>query len=411
MRYGLIGETLGHSYSARLHALLGDDNYVLRPVAPGELDSFLEARDFDGLNVTIPYKRAVIPYCAELSGTARAVGSVNTLVKRPDGTLFGDNTDAYGFRKMAGAAGVRFAGKKALVLGSGGTSLTACYVIREAGGTPVVISRGGENDYDHLDRHADAAVIVNATPVGMYPDAAASPVDLTRFPKLEGVLDVIYNPLRTRLMQQAEELRIPHAGGLAMLAWQAARARALFDHAAIPDGRVRAALAALRREKSNLVLVGMPGCGKTTVGRRCAARLGVPFIDVDAEIVKRAGETIPEIFTRGGEAAFRALEAAVIAETGAQGGRVLAAGGGAVLSAVNRANLRMNGAVAWLTRPLNRLATAGRPLSTGTEALARLEKERTPLYRAAADFTVANERTLTECVNRVLEGYDEALRD
>jgi len=411
MRYGLIGETLGHSYSPRLHRLLGDDTYALAPLPPEALDAFLKARAFEGLNVTIPYKRAVVPYCAQLGPTARAVGSVNTLVKRPDGTLYGDNTDAYGFRKMAENAGIRFAGRKALVLGSGGTSLAACHVIREAGGEPVVISRNGENDYRHLDRHADAAILVNATPVGMYPNAAASPVDLARFPKLEGVLDVIYNPLRTRLLLQAEALGIPRAGGLTMLVWQAARARALFDGQDVPMEKVRAAEAALRREAGNLILVGMPGCGKTAVGRRIAKRLGMPFTDADTEIVRRAGKPIPQIFAEDGEAAFRALEAAVLAEYGAKNGQVLSTGGGAVLTAENRANLRMNGTVIWLQRPLDRLKTEGRPLSTGMDALKRMETERAPLYRAAADAAVANEGTLADCVNRVLEEYDEALRD
>jgi len=410
MRYGLIGKTLGHSYSARLHALLGDESYVLRSVAEEELAAFLTAQEFDGLNVTIPYKQTVIPFCAALSPTATAVGSVNTLVKRPDGTLYGDNTDVYGFAKMAEDAGITFAGKKVLVLGSGGTSLTACHVVCGAGGAPVVISRRGENDYEHLSRHADAEILINATPVGMYPNATAAPVDLSLFPKLTGVLDVIYNPLRTRLLLQAEALNIPHAGGLTMLLWQAARARELFDGKPVPAETALRALAALKREKSNLVLVGMPGCGKTIVGKRIARLMKLPFTDLDAEITTRAGKPIPQIFAEDGEAAFRALEAGVIAQYGAAGGRVLATGGGAVVNAENRANLRMNGVVARLTRPLDKLKTEGRPLSTGMDALIRMEREREPLYAAAADFTVENNGALIDCVNAVLEGYDEALR-
>jgi shikimate dehydrogenase len=409
MRYGLIGETLGHSYSARLHALLGDDTYTLHPVARQDLDAFLLERAFEGLNVTIPYKQAVIPYCDALGDTARAIGSVNTLVKRPDGTLYGDNTDAYGFAHMAASAGIAFAGKKALVLGSGGTGRTACHVIREAGGEPVVISRFGENDYEHLEKHSDAAFLVNTTPVGMYPAAAAAPVDLTRLPNLEGVIDVVYNPLRTRLLQQAKQLGLPCVGGLTMLVWQAARARALFDGREVPPETVRAAETALRREIGNLVLVGMPGSGKTVVGRQCAKKLGKTFVDTDTQIVKRAGKPIPRIFAEDGEEAFRALETAVIAEYGAMGGLVIATGGGAVLRADNRANLRMNGVVARLLTPLNRLQTKGRPLSTGMDALKRMEKERAPLYRTAADYTVENNRAIADCVRGVLEGYDEAL--
>ena len=411
MQYGLIGETLGHSYSARLHALLGDAAYELHPVARDELDAFLKVRNFKGLNVTIPYKRDVIPYCAELGETARAVGSVNTLVKRADGSLLGDNTDAYGFMKMAEKAHISFAGKKVLVLGSGGTSLTACYAVRAAGGEPVVISRHGTDNYDHLDRHRNAAAIVNATPVGMYPNPAASPVDLTRFPRLEGVLDVVYNPLRTRLLQQAEALKIPCAGGLTMLVWQAVRARELFDGHAVDPDTVQTAEVTLKREVCNLVLVGMPGCGKTTIGKRCAKQLGLPFTDVDAEIVRRAGKPVPQIFAEEGEAVFRALETQVIAEFCNRGGQVISTGGGAVLSAENRANLRMNGVVARLMRPLERLKTEGRPLSAGLETLRRMERDRAPYYCDTADYTVMNDRTLSDCVRRVLEGYDEALRN
>ena len=409
MKYGLIGEKLGHSYSARLHALLGDAEYTLRPVARDELDAFLTARDFLGLNVTIPYKQAVIPYCAELGETAKAVGSVNTLLKRPDGTLFGDNTDAYGFEKMAQSAGIRFEGKKALVLGSGGTSLTACHVIRKAGGEAVVISRYGANDYDHLECHSDAALIVNTTPVGMYPGVETSPVDLARLPKLEGVLDVVYNPLRTRLLQQAEALGLAHAGGLTMLTWQAARARAIFDGAEPAEETVLSALNTLRREVGNLVIVGMPGSGKTVIGKRCAKLLGMRFVDVDAEIVTRAGKPIPRIFAEDGEKAFRTLEAKAIAEVCGHGGQVIATGGGAVLTEENRMNLRMNGVVARLMRPLAMLQTEGRPLSTGLDALKRMERERAPLYRLAADFTVTNDRALPDSVRSVLEGYHEAV--
>ena len=410
MRYGLIGETLKHSHSPRLHALLGDESYTLVPVAPDALHALITAGDFDGLNVTIPYKRAVIPYCAALSETARAIGSVNTLIRRADGTLFGDNTDAFGFAKMAETAGITFYGKKVLVLGSGGTSLTACHVVTKAGGEAVVISREGEHTYAHLDRHADAAVIVNATPVGMYPNVAASPVDLCLFPHLEGVLDVVYNPMRTKLLQQAETLCIPHAGGLTMLVWQAVRARELFDGKTVPVQTAQAAEAALRRGVSSLVLVGMPGSGKTTVGRRCAKALNLPLIDTDTEIVRRAGKPVAQIFAEDGQAAFRALEAEVIAEFGRQSGLVISTGGGAVLSEQNRLYLRMNGVVARLARPLANLSTGGRPLSTGQDALAAMQEAREPFYAACADFTVTNDQSLDGCVCKVLEGYDEALR-
>jgi shikimate dehydrogenase len=410
MRNGLIGETLAHSHSPRLHALLGDADYALCPLPPDRLAAFLTKRDFLGLNVTIPYKRDVMPYCAELSDTARAIGSVNTIVKRADGTLFGDNTDAFGFARMAAAAGISFTGRKALVLGSGGTSRTACHVVRQAGGQAVVISRTGENGYDTLQHHADAAVIINTTPVGMYPAVDASPVDLAMFPNLVAVLDVVYNPLRTKLLQQAAALGLPHAGGLTMLTWQAVRARELFDGVPVSDSLATDAQHALRREVSNLVLVGMPGSGKTTVGRRCARALGLTAVDTDAEITRRTGKHPKDIITMDGEAAFRALEAEVIADLGSRRGLVISTGGGAVLRAENRLHLRMNGVVAYLSRPLDRLSTGGRPLSQIPGALQSLLETRQPLYEAAADYTVRNDGTLAGCVRQVLEGFDEAFR-
>ena len=411
MRYGLIGETLKHSYSARLHALLGDESYTLTPVARGALDAFLTQRDFEGLNVTIPYKRDVLPYCAQLGETAQQIGSVNTLVKRADGTLFGDNTDAYGFAKMAEIAGIQFEGRKTLVLGSGGTSLTACYVIRKAGGEAVVISRNGENGYDQLQKHADAAVLVNATPVGMYPAVDGVPLDIARLPALEGVLDVIYNPLRTKLIQQAEARGCKCAGGLTMLVWQAVRARELFTGEPVPPETALAAQRALTREVSNLVLIGMPGSGKSTVGKRCAHTLHLPFVDTDSLIEARAGKPIPRVFAEDGEAAFRKIETEVLAEVGSHGGQVIATGGGAVLREENRQYLRMNGTVIRLLRPLGKLSTGGRPLSAGADALRRMERDRGPCYRACADRTVQNDRALPDCVRQVLEAYHEALGD
>lgn len=411
MRYGLIGQTLIHSYSARLHALLGDDSYTLMPLAPEELDAFLTRRDFEGLNVTIPYKRDVIPYCAELGETARIIGSVNTLVQRLDGSLFGDNTDAFGFAKLAESAGICFEGRKTLVLGSGGTSLTACHVIRAAGGEAVVISRNGENGYDRLEKHADATVLVNATPVGMCPAVDAAPVDLARLPRLEGVLDVIYNPLRTKLIQQAEQRGLRCAGGLAMLVWQAVRARELFTGQPVLPEAVWMVHRALKKEVSNLVLIGMPGSGKSAIGKRCARTLGLPFVDSDALIEVRAGKPIPQIFSEDGEAVFRQLEMDVLAEVGSHGGQVISTGGGAVLREENRLHLRMNGVVIRLMRPLNQLATGGRPLSAGAEVLRRMERDRGPSYRVCADRTVQNDRALPDCVRQVLEAYDEALGD
>lgn len=407
--YGLIGEKLGHSYSKTLHALLADYSYELLALAPDALEGFLRSRTLDGFNVTIPYKQAVMPYCAELSETARRIGSVNTVVRRADGSLYGDNTDAYGFAMMAKRAGIDFTGRKTLVLGSGGTGLTACDAVRSAGGTPVVISRHGENRYDNLEKHADAAFVVNATPVGMHPNTDASPVDLRRLPQLRGVLDVIYNPLRTRLLLQAAELGIPCACGLGMLVYQAVRACELFTGEAVAPERAEGAEAALRKAALNLVLVGMPGCGKSTVGRELKRLTGMPLADIDAEIERAAGKSIPAIFQAEGEAGFRAREAEQLARFAAGNGQIIVTGGGAVLSAANRERLRCNGYAVHLTRALEQLSTKGRPLSQSAERLSEMQREREPLYAACADATVANQTTPAECARVILEGFDEAL--
>jgi len=410
-KFGLIGEKLGHSHSKTLHGYLADYQYELWPMPKEALDSFLQKADFDGINVTIPYKKAVIPYLSEMSETARNVGSVNTIVKRVDGTLYGDNTDVYGMRVMAERAGMVFSNKKTLILGSGGTSQTARMVVRSQGGEAVVISRNGDNNYQNLDKHADADYLINTTPVGMYPDVDAAPVDLRLFPKLQGVLDVIYNPLRTKLLQQAEQLGIPHEGGLCMLAYQAVRACELFTGENVDLECAVRAEQALRRKITNLVLIGMPGCGKSTIGMRLAKELNMPAVDLDEEIVKTAGMSIPEIFEKEGEEGFRRRETEQIRRFGMEGGRVLITGGGAVKRSENRELLRMNSVVVQLERPLNMLAMAGRPLSQSREALEILLQEREPLYKACADLTVANDSTLEACVLKIKEAFDEALCD
>jgi len=411
MEYGLIGEKLGHSYSAILHALLADYDYQLHPMPPEAVDAFMQRREFQGINVTIPYKKTVIPYLARMGETAQRIGSVNTVVKQPDGTLFGDNTDAYGFAQMAASIGADFSGKKVLVLGSGGTSLTACDVVRQAGGTPVVISRSGEITYADLPKHTDAEYLINTTPVGMYPNVHAAPVDLTRLPNLKGVLDVIYNPLRTQLLQQAQKLGIPATSGLKMLVYQAVRACELFTGKPVEPQRAQAAEKQLRAQSMNLVLIGMPGCGKSTIGQALARISRREAVDTDALIAAEAGMSIPDIFAKEGEAGFRAREKAVIQREALIGGRILITGGGAIKDAENRAALRMNGYVAQITRPVSLLATGGRPLSAGgIEAVEKLHHERAPLYADCADAAYPNETTPAQCANAIWEGFDEALR-
>ena len=403
MRCGLLGKTLGHSYSPQIHAQLGDYSYELFEKQPEELENFLRHGAFDALNVTIPYKKAVLPYCAVLSDAVKAIGSANTLVRQPDGTLFADNTDAFGFSCIADECGVDIAGKKALVFGSGGASVTAQYVLKERGAREVlVISRSGEHNYENLDKNADAEILVNTTPLGMYPNNGASPVDLTRFPRCEAVLDVVYNPARTALLLQAEALGIPHAGGLLMLVAQAKRSSELFTGSAIADARIGKIYRTLAVQMQNLVLVGMPGCGKSSIGTLLAEKLDRPFLDADAEIEKAAGMPIPEFFRLYGEPAFRELESRVLAELGKRSGAVIATGGGAVLREENYAALHQNGTIVWLTRDLARLPIDGRPVSQAT-SLDALFAARKARYERFADHIIDNNGALDDTLRAILE--------
>ena len=389
-RCGLLGRKLGHSYSPAIHAALGDYDYDLHEVPNEEdLGRFLKETPFEGLNVTIPYKVAVMAHCATLSPRAKAIGSVNTLVRRPDGTLHGDNTDDAGFTAMVEESGVDPAGKTCVVLGSGGASRTVVAVLKRMGAKRVVVvSRTGEDHYGNLARHADAALLVNATPVGMHPDVDASPVeDLSVFPKLEAVLDLIYNPPKTKLLADAEKRGIRTVNGLRMLVVQAAVASELWGCSAYDAKRCAAIEAAIRLGEENLWLVGMPGVGKTTVGGLLGEALGRPFVDLDAEIERIAGMPIPEIFAAKGEAGFREIEAEAAMTASRGRGTVIATGGGTVLREANRRAMRESGTVVWLQRDLSRLPTEGRPLSEA-KGVEKLYAEREPIYRAAAHLEV-----------------------
>ena len=316
LRCGLLGRKLGHSYSPQIHHELASYEYKLYEKEPEELNRFLKSGTFDGLNVTIPYKKAVMPLLDEISPEAAAIGSVNTIVNRA-GKLTGYNTDAFGFTWLLQKSGVDVAGKKALVFGSGGASVTVCHVLKSLGADPVVvISRSGENNYENLDRHTDAKILVNATPLGMYPENGTSPVDLACFDAPEGVLDVVYNPARTALMLQAEALSVPHASGLSMLVAQAKKACEYFTDTKIPDTEIDRIERLLSHQMQNIILIGMPGCGKSSIGQALANTLHRPFIDADAEIVRRVGCSIPEIFAKDGEPGFRKIESAVLADLG-----------------------------------------------------------------------------------------------
>ena len=405
-RCGLLGEKLGHSYSPAIHAELADYDYRLYEVAPEKLGEFLKDGEFDGLNVTIPYKKAVIPYCAALSPIAQKLQSVNVLVRRTDGTLYGDNADAYGFDAMVKASGISVEGKKALVLGSGGASATVCAVLDALGARSVtVISRGGEDNYGNLERHADAEIIVNTTPVGMYPGCGVSPVDLRRFPRLAGVLDIVYNPARTALVMQAEALGIPYISGLYMLVAQAKRTAEVFEGRAIPDSETERIWKKLGREMQNIVLVGMPGSGKSTVAARLAEALDRVVLDSDAEIEEKNGASCACLIERNGEAAFRGMESEVIADLGRRSGLVIATGGGCVTREENYASLHQNGVIFWLRRDLDKLPREGRPLSAGD--LAAMYDKRRACYERFADYSVDNNGTVEETVRQIMAVLSE----
>lgn len=411
IEYGLLGAKLGHSYSKPIHNLLAGYSYELYAVTPEELKVLMESRQFRGLNVTIPYKKDVLPYLDEISPEVHEVGSANTLVMGADGKLRGYNTDLQGFLSMADRAGITLTGKKVVILGSGGTSLTAQAASRRRQAREIiVVSRSGEINYDTLyAEHTDAEVIINTTPVGMYPKNGESPIDLSAFSKCEGVLDVIYNPFHTALLQQAEERGIPSANGLWMLVAQAKYAAEYFTGESIPDGKIAEVYGKMRAEMANVVLTGMPGSGKSSVGQVLAEKMGRQFVDMDEIIVRLAGKSIPEIFADSGEEVFRQIETEAARECGKEKSLVIATGGGAVTRPETMRALQQNGEVLFIERPLESLATDGRPLSSGgMEALRSMYEKRYPLYRQYAACAIDNSGSLEDTVKAAMEGYYEA---
>ena len=405
MQCGLLGRKLGHSYSPQIHSQLGSYDYRLFEKEPEELEDFLQNGDFTGLNVTIPYKKDVIPFLDELSPRAKALGAVNTIVRR-NGKLIGHNTDYFGFETMLLSTGVSLRGKKALVCGSGGASNTACAVLEAHGANVVVLSRTGKDNYQNLNRHSDAALIVNATPVGMYPNVEASPIeDLAAFPMLEGVLDLVYNPARTSILLKAEALGIPCVNGLRMLVAQAKESAEWFTGEPIDDSCIEMIYSRLRRQMENIILIGMPGCGKTTVGASLARILSRPLKDADTELEQAVGRKITEILPTDGEASFRILESETLLDLGKQSGLVIATGGGCVTIPNNYEKLHRNGTIVWLKRNLDLLPTDGRPLSQ-TGHLQEMYQKRAPLYARFADFSVENSgdpQETAEEIIRILE--------
>lgn len=402
MEFGLLGEHLGHSFSPAIHRQLGGYDYQLVELSPDQVGPFLQKGNFRGLNVTIPYKKTVMAYCRELSPAAERIGSVNTIVRRPDGTLYGDNTDYDGFRYLLQSAGAQVRGKKVLVLGSGGASLTVRAVLADLhAGDVVTISRSGPDHYGNLDRHRDADYIVNTTPVGMYPNTGISPVDLDQFPHCQGVFDLIYNPAKTQLLLDGERRGMLWANGLGMLVAQARAAAERFLGTKIPEERVSEITADMEKRTRNLLLIGMPGCGKTTIGQELARRLNRPLEDVDQRIVETAGRPIPEIFAQEGEEGFRIREHRALCEVSKESGRVIACGGGIVTRKENWDPMRQNSTVIYLRRDLSLLPTSGRPMSQANP-VEKLYRQRAPLYEQLADLTVDNQGTPEETAQEII---------
>ena len=403
-RIGLIGGKLGHSYSPQIHALLGMTYpYELREVAPSEIGAFLNDCPYDGFNVTIPYKKDIIPHLCGMSDTARRLGSVNTVLRTPDG-FWGDNTDYEGFSYMVRRTGYDLRGKKAVVLGSGGVCPTVCAVLSDMGAAEVVIISHKENTPQTLAHHADARLIVNTTPVGMYPNNGESPVPHDAFPVMECALDLIYNPFETAFLAKARERGCVTESGISMLVAQAKRGAELFTGNALDDALCDRVTAQMITSRRNLILIGMPGCGKSTVGRLAAERLGREFVDLDAEIERTAGKPIPQIFAEDGEDAFRALEHTVICDVCRRSSLVIATGGGCVTRSENYRPMAQNGVLIWLYCDVGNLPTGGRPLSQKYSP-AELFKVRRPLYEAFSDCTVENKGTAAQTAEQVLSAF------
>ena len=400
MRFGLLGRKLGHSYSPMIFDLMGGYRYDLFEREPEDIESLLRNGDFDGINVTIPYKKEVLQYLDEIDPLAARLGSVNTIVKR-GGKLTGYNSDYFGFRSMVARTKIDVSGRKVLVLGSGGASVTVCAVLEDLGANAIVVSRSGENNYGNLHLHRDASVIVNTTPLGMYPNNGTAPLNVGDFPNLEGVLDLIYNPARTQLLLDCEKYGIPGFNGLWMLVAQAKKSAEWFLDRALPDDLVRTIHRKLRDKMENIALVGMAGCGKSSIARLLAKETGKKFVDTDTEIELLAGKTIPEIFAAEGEEAFRQLETQVLENLGKQSGLVIATGGGCVTRERNYPLLHQNSRILWLKRCPAKLPTTGRPLSQKVSP-ATLYEQRRAAYKAFSDAAISNDGTRGETLTEIL---------
>lgn len=404
---GLLGEKLSHSYSPFIHNMLCDYDYRLFEKAPEDVEDFIRSGDFDGINVTIPYKKTVFSLCDELSDAAKKLGNVNTVLRLADGRIFGHNTDYYGFAYTVTDSGISVSGKKAIVLGNGGASGTVCTVLKDLGAAEViVISRSGENNYENIHHHYDAQIIVNATPVGMYPHNGYRLVDLAEFTRCEGVFDLVYNPAKTALLLDAEKLGIPHRNGLAMLVAQAKESAEYFSGTKIEDSLIDKITSKLATDMKNIILVGMPGCGKSTLGKAVADMTGRQFIDADESIVEREQMSIPEIFAKSGEEGFRKAETEALADICKKSSCVIATGGGCVTRDENYPLLHQNGTIIWIQREIESLPTDGRPLSQSGN-LEKMYEVRRPMYKKFADHIIENSGDVKDIAEQILKLIEE----
>lgn len=403
MQFGLIGHPLSHSFSPEVHRCIGAYSYELCDLAPDALADFFARRDFRGINVTIPYKEAVLPYLDELSPRAAAIGAVNTILNR-GGRLYGDNTDFAGMQAALSRAGIDPKGKTVFILGTGGTAKTARAVAAAAGAKRIRLvsrtGRGGALTYEQAVRDGSAEILINATPCGMFPAEDRTPIGLDAFPRLCGVFDAVFNPQRTRLVQSAQKRGVLAEGGLFMLAMQAVESAKLFGF----DADIETVYCDVLRRLRNIVLIGMPGVGKTRVGTRLSELLGVPFCDSDKVLTARIGMRVSDWFAQYDEASFRTRESEVIAELSRRHGIVLSTGGGSLLRQENAEALRRNGFLIWLDRPTEELKVGGdRPLSMTREQVRALYDTRRPLYEAAADAHIRSGRNFDETAHMILE--------
>lgn len=403
-QYGLLGEHLSHSFSPRIHGEMADYPYSLYEVSRESLGEWVGDNSLSGYNVTIPYKQEIMKYLDELSDAAKSIGAVNTVVRKSDGTLVGDNTDYYGFKYMLDCLNVDIKGKKAVVLGNGGASKTVQAVLKERGAELVVFDVTGENTYSTISRHSDATLVVNATPVGMYPNTGQTLVDLSIFTQCKGVADLIYNPARTALLLQAEHLGIPTVNGLSMLVAQAKRAAELFTDTELDDSVIERIRRKVASQTENVILVGMPGCGKTTVGKILAETMNRKFVDGDEEITNSSGRKPSEIINSDGERAFRLVETEVLKGMCKQSSAVIATGGGVVTVHDNLDILRQNGRIIFVDRDIDVLSKDDRPLSVN---LPELYEKRMPLYREFSDRTIDGNSDAETVARRALVAFEE----